>query len=51
MKLSRYVDYFSQLRRHLGFKAAGIFTLAHLRNKLAPPRTGLAHIPVGPYTF
>ncbi len=52
MKFFRYIGYFSQLRALLGFKAAIAFTVAHLRNKIAPPQDGkLASIPVGPYVF
>lgn len=52
MRLSRSIGYFSQLRALLGLTAACRFAVAHLGNKLRPPRPGkLAHIPVGPYTF
>lgn len=52
MKLFRSIDYFSQLRALIGFKAACTFTLAHIKNKIYPPREGkLAYIPVGRYVF
>ena len=52
MKFFRFISYFSQLRALIGFKATCAFTLAHLRNKLQPPREGtLAHVPVGTYVF
>ncbi|MCX6787568.1 MAG: FkbM family methyltransferase [Candidatus Kaiserbacteria bacterium] len=52
MKFFRFISYFSQLRALIGFKAASAFTLAHLWNKLHPPREGtLAHVPVGTYVF
>lgn len=52
MKLFRYINYFSQLRASLGFKAASAFAFAHMINKINPPTGGnLASIPVGPYIF
>ncbi len=52
MKLLRSIEYFSQLRALLGFKAACAFTLAHMWNKVNPPREGkLARVPVGTYVF
>lgn len=52
MKFLRFAGYFSQLRALIGFRAAYAFTLAHVGNKINPPRKGrLAHIPVGPYVF
>lgn len=52
MKLFKYIDYFSQLRMIVGFKAACAFTLAHMWNKIIPPHDGkLARVPVGPYVF
>lgn len=52
MKLLRFVGYFSKLRALIGFRAACIFALAHIRNNINPPRNGeLARIPVGPYVF
>jgi len=52
MKFSRFIGYFSRLRAIIGLKAACVFALAHLWNKLHPPHEGkLAHISVGPYVF
>lgn len=52
MRFFRFVGYFSRLRALIGFRAACIFTLAHMKNKFSPPRKGkLARIPVGPYIF
>lgn len=52
MKLFRFIGYFSQLRALIGFTSACVFALAHIRNKIFPPRKGkLACIPVGPYIF
>ena len=52
VKFFRFIGYFLQLRTLLGFRAAAAFALAHMRNKLNPPRDErLACIPVGPYIF
>ncbi len=52
MRFSRFIGYFSRLRALIGFSAAGMFALAHLKNKVFPPRNGkLARVPVGPYVF
>lgn len=52
MKLLRLLGYFSKLRALVGFRAACIFTLGYVRNKISPPNdTRLGHIPVGPYLF
>ncbi len=52
MKFFRFIGYFSQLRALIGFRAACAFTVAHIRNKINPPRGGkLARIPVGTYVF
>lgn len=52
MRLSRLVGYFTRLRALIGFSAACTFALAHMSNKIFPPREeALAHVPVGPYVF
>src|SRR3989344_4410761 len=52
MRFLRYIGYFSQLHTLFGFKAASIFILMHIWNKVRPARAGkLAHILVGPYVF
>lgn len=52
MRFFRFIGYFSHLRELLGFRAACIFTLAHMRHKFSPPREGkLAHVPIGHYVF
>ncbi len=46
------MGYFYQLRRLIGLWAALCFALAHMKNKMLPPRAGkLAHVPIGPYLF
>jgi FkbM family methyltransferase len=52
MRFSRFIGYFSRLRALIGFKAAYAFALAHMMNKIFPPREKeLARVPVGPYVF
>ncbi|HCR52235.1 TPA: hypothetical protein DIV48_01135 [Candidatus Kaiserbacteria bacterium] len=52
VKFSRHIDYFLKLRTLLGSQATVAFALAHLRNKLRPPKKGLlARVPVGPHVF
>lgn len=52
MKVSKYIDYFSQLHAILGSQASFAFAVTHLKNKINPPRGGeLATVPVGPYIF
>jgi FkbM family methyltransferase len=52
MKLFRFISYFPQLRGIIGFRATCAFALAHIRNKISPPREGkLARVSVGSYVF
>lgn len=52
MRFSPYIGYFSKLRALVGLRAAGVFVLVHLWNKINPPYEGrLARVPVGLYVF
>ncbi|PIR83435.1 hypothetical protein COU19_00540 [Candidatus Kaiserbacteria bacterium CG10_big_fil_rev_8_21_14_0_10_56_12] len=52
MRVAVYLGYLMQLQSILGWPRTCQFALAHLRNKLIPPRKGrLASVPVGPYRF